>query len=681
MKKSMSLATKVLLCTLLTTAVCVTALCFFVLLSMKSREGDNAKENMLLMSKYYGSSISNEINMGLHLFHAYADSLNTYRDFAPEAISNRIGSIVKDSPSVTHGFLYLRDRDYSHLDSKYHLGNELLIIANDSGGHIDAPTKDIAELPTFKDVLSSRQMQISNPLKIKLNNEEIYAIIFAFPIIANGELVGMLGGIFDVGKIAESFMKIPSNLKDARVFTTQNGTIIAATNTKILGATLAQLGTIQPHLKPVVERVMNKEELMVEVVDTSKQRTFAAHSNMDLDLFTDTDWHVITFIPRDYVLKEYYSLRLQTIFASCFVQSVLLVVLVTFMRLQIINRLHRLNEFLMKFFKYMNHEGQKPEPLKVKSYDEIGTMSQVISNNIEKTQESLNKDTQLVNAAIQVVKDVENGNLQVKIEGETNNPQLKSLRDVLNNMLEVLQHRIGRDLNEIKRVFESYKSLDFTTEVKSAYGNVETTTNILGEEIKKMLQTSAGFAKTLEAQCQLLEDSVKKLTESTNTQASSLEETATAVNEISSSMQNVNSKTHEVISQSEDIKNVTGIIHDIADQINLLALNAAIEAARAGEHGRGFAVVADEVRKLAERTQKSLSEIEANTNVLSQSINDMVESIREQTTGIEQINQTISGLEETTQNNSTIAEETQTIANNVNQIATDILDDVNKKKF
>nr|WP_267525387.1 methyl-accepting chemotaxis protein [Campylobacter sp. MG1] len=86
-------------------------------------------------------------------------------------------------------------------------------------------------------------------------------------------------------------------------------------------------------------------------------------------------------------------------------------------------------------------------------------------------------------------------------------------------------------------------------------------------------------------------------------------------------------KIEQLSKEADNVKSILEIINDIADQTNLLALNAAIEAARAGEHGRGFAVVADEVRSLAERTQKSLSEINATISVIVQGIKDTSEQM------------------------------------------------------
>ncbi len=233
-----------------------------------------------------------------------------------------------------------------------------------------------------------------------------------------------------------------------------------------------------------------------------------------------------------------------------------------------LHHIKNITQRLLSFFDFINYKTKDTPLLDLQTQDEFSVMAMAIDENITNTNESLSKDKQAIAQTLEVVKAIESGNMTARVNVKPTNLQIKELGEILNKMLAVLESKIGADMNMISAVFAAYERLDFT-------------------------------------------------------------HSASAVSEINASMHSVSEQTTEATAQAQDIKNIVSMIQDIAEQTNLLALNAAIEAARAGEHGRGFVVVADEVRKLAEKTSKSLGEIEANINMLVQSVNEISEAVNE----------------------------------------------------
>ncbi|MCR8698529.1 methyl-accepting chemotaxis protein, partial [Campylobacter sp. LMG 7929] len=485
-------------------------------------------------------------------------------------IENILGETIDASSTIAYGYYYLKDGStYKNmgLDNKYFTSkNEFMVLMKDSdvlnpgGMKTVQASEDLSSLRGIKHIMGGDKLYFGEPRWFYINGEKIFGSNIATPLVdKHGKVLGVLGMIFDMKVLANDFNDPSRSVYegDRRILLSNGGVIATHPNADFVTKNITD---VNKNASNVIEVIQKAQVTSIDYVADDGSKYHGAIRVFEVWPNTGILWSMLAVAPKKVIDAPIAELRNVILISGLVAIVIIILVLGISMKTIITNRIARLQEHMMKFFKYLNHEISTVEVVKPRYNDEIGKMAGVINDNVQYIHTCLEKDDITVQNILEVSCEIEKGYFTQRIEANPVNPKLVELKEVLNKMLDDMQEKIGKDLNEIERVFASFQNLDFSDKLENAEGEIEKSLNAVGAEIRKMLQASLKQGEMLQTKADALKESVLKLNDGAQKQADSLQESAAAVEEMSASMNAVAARTEEVIKQSSDIKDVTDVI-------------------------------------------------------------------------------------------------------------------------
>ncbi len=258
---------------------------------------------------------------------------------------------------------------------------------------------------------------------------------------------------------------------------------------------------------------------------------------------------------------------------------------------------------------------------------------------------------------------------------------------ILSILILLFSRSFTKPIKDLSLLTAKLKENDLTVDMNSVkYSN--------NDEIGILISSFSQMVQSLKSNLKSINEITTTIFESAQVMASSTEEVNASSEEISSISQQMSRGAQEQTIQInetlkqvtnlkntfnrkyDDIKNVSNLMENITQQINMLALNASIEAARAGEYGRGFSIVADNIRRLADDAKNSLTSIDTSIKDLNKTLSDSIENVSKLIEKVASVSEeTASGSEEAsaaTEEQAATMEEMTASAQELSQISTSL---------